>query len=190
MTYEYQQYLAHYGVKGQKHGRRRYQNEDGSLTPEGKEHYGIGDSKYAKYFDEKGYLNDQGKRRYGRNTIRFEHLQKRAAEMNKNDVTPEKRRQHEQDQLREVAKAERERRRGQRIGITMLTVAALGAADLATHGKSTKMLKNAASKAIKSITQSKTQAKAAQWLKRRRSGGYQLRKKDFWVGPIGLPSGR
>lgn len=29
-------YLAHHGVKGQKWGVRRYQNEDGSLTPEGK----------------------------------------------------------------------------------------------------------------------------------------------------------
>ena len=28
-------YLAHYGVKGQRWGLRRYQNEDGSLTPEG-----------------------------------------------------------------------------------------------------------------------------------------------------------
>jgi len=32
--------LYHYGVKGQKHGERRYQNPDGSLTPEGYEHYG------------------------------------------------------------------------------------------------------------------------------------------------------
>ena len=36
--------LAHYGVKGQKKGERRWQNEDGSLTPEGKIHYGVGDS--------------------------------------------------------------------------------------------------------------------------------------------------
>lgn len=35
-------YLAHYGVKGQKHGERRYQNKDGSLTAEGRVHYGIG----------------------------------------------------------------------------------------------------------------------------------------------------
>lgn len=35
-------YLAHYGVKGQQHGRRRYQNKDGSLTPEGRIHYGVG----------------------------------------------------------------------------------------------------------------------------------------------------
>lgn len=36
-------YLAHHGIKGQKHGRRRWQNEDGSLTPAGREHYGVGD---------------------------------------------------------------------------------------------------------------------------------------------------
>lgn len=29
--------LYHYGIKGQKWGVRRYQNEDGSLTPEGKQ---------------------------------------------------------------------------------------------------------------------------------------------------------
>ena len=29
-------YLAHYGIKGMKWGIRRYQNSDGSLTPEGK----------------------------------------------------------------------------------------------------------------------------------------------------------
>lgn len=35
--------LYHHGVKGQKHGQRRWQNPDGSLTPEGYIHYG-----YAK----------------------------------------------------------------------------------------------------------------------------------------------
>lgn len=34
--------LAHYGVKGMKWGVRRYQNPDGSLTPEGKVHYSKG----------------------------------------------------------------------------------------------------------------------------------------------------
>ena len=32
-------YLEHHGVKGQKWGIRRYQNRDGSLTPEGKARY-------------------------------------------------------------------------------------------------------------------------------------------------------
>lgn len=34
--------LYHHGIKGQKHGKRRYQNPDGSLTPEGRIHYGVG----------------------------------------------------------------------------------------------------------------------------------------------------
>ena len=33
-------YLAHHGVKGQKWGVRRYQNEDGSLTAQGQKQYG------------------------------------------------------------------------------------------------------------------------------------------------------
>lgn len=40
-------YLEHFGVKGQKHGVRQYQNPDGSLTPAGREHYGVGDPRKA-----------------------------------------------------------------------------------------------------------------------------------------------
>ena len=39
MLYE-SPYLVHYGVQGQKWGVRRYQNEDGTLTEEGKARYG------------------------------------------------------------------------------------------------------------------------------------------------------
>lgn len=35
-------YLIHSGVKGMKHGVRKYQYTDGSLTPEGRVHYGVG----------------------------------------------------------------------------------------------------------------------------------------------------
>ena len=35
-------YLAHHGIKRQKWGVRRYQNPDGSLTEEGRKHYGVG----------------------------------------------------------------------------------------------------------------------------------------------------
>ena len=35
----YANYLKHHGIKGQKWGIRRYQNEDGSLTSKGKERY-------------------------------------------------------------------------------------------------------------------------------------------------------
>ena len=36
------EYVAHSGVKGMKWGQRQYQNKDGSLTPLGRAHYGIG----------------------------------------------------------------------------------------------------------------------------------------------------
>ena len=40
--YYYGETLYHHGVKGQKWGHRQWQNEDGSLTPAGREHYGYG----------------------------------------------------------------------------------------------------------------------------------------------------
>lgn len=51
-------YLIHYGVKGQRWGERRYRNEDGTLTAEGREHYGIG-----KMTDTKRYLGGDNLRR-------------------------------------------------------------------------------------------------------------------------------
>lgn len=39
--------FEHFGIKGQKHGERRYQNEDGSLTPLGRIHYGVGAAREA-----------------------------------------------------------------------------------------------------------------------------------------------
>lgn len=42
-------YLAHHGVKGQKHGVRQYQNKDGSLTALGRVHYGVGVAKKAAH---------------------------------------------------------------------------------------------------------------------------------------------
>ena len=43
-------YLIHHGIKGQKWGVRRYQNEDGSLTAKGKERYGYDPKRAEKEF--------------------------------------------------------------------------------------------------------------------------------------------
>lgn len=45
--YLYYRELYHWGILGQKKGHRRFQNEDGSLTPEGKERYRKTASKIA-----------------------------------------------------------------------------------------------------------------------------------------------
>lgn len=51
MDYLILRYLSHSGVKGQKWGIRRYQNADGSLTPEGRIHYGVGELNYNSRFN-------------------------------------------------------------------------------------------------------------------------------------------
>lgn len=41
-------YLMHHGIEGQKWGIRRFQNEDGSLTPAGRSRYGYTGKKYGE----------------------------------------------------------------------------------------------------------------------------------------------
>ena len=50
-------YLCHHGIKGQKWGIRRFQNEDGSLTPEGMKRYGV---------DSNGNMSKKGAANYYR----------------------------------------------------------------------------------------------------------------------------
>lgn len=45
--------LAHWGIKGMKWGRRRYQNADGSLTPAGKKRYDDSHEDYRRAHDNK-----------------------------------------------------------------------------------------------------------------------------------------
>lgn len=47
--------LYHHGIKGQRWGIRRFQNEDGSLTAEGRQRYGVNDS---------GQMSKEGKKLY------------------------------------------------------------------------------------------------------------------------------
>lgn len=65
--------LMHHGIKGQRWGVRRYQNSDGSLTSEGRRHYGFGERMantgrkirdYMTVKDENGkrHLSEKGKK--------------------------------------------------------------------------------------------------------------------------------
>lgn len=53
-------YLIHYGVSGQKKGVRRFQNDDGTLTAEGREHYGVGDGSSQGVKQPKNYSSKDG----------------------------------------------------------------------------------------------------------------------------------
>ena len=70
--------IYHTGVKGQKWGKRRWQNPDGSLTPEGRIHYGYGEGRinnaivgnvapvFAKNKSSTGHLTAYGNKSYRR----------------------------------------------------------------------------------------------------------------------------
>ena len=52
-----EKYLEHHGIKGQKWGVRRFQNEDGTLTAEGRARYGV-DKKTNEYKSSGNYSED------------------------------------------------------------------------------------------------------------------------------------
>ena len=62
--------ICHHGVKGQKWGVRRYQYEDGTLTPEGKIHYGRKVEKHLDKADARRNLAKQEKLVRGERSIK------------------------------------------------------------------------------------------------------------------------
>ena len=54
-------YLMHHGIKGQRWGIRRYQNEDGSYTPAGKKRYGKVYDRAEKYALKRGTSKETAK---------------------------------------------------------------------------------------------------------------------------------
>ena len=60
----YYDYLAHHGVKGQKWGVRKWQNQDGSLTPAGAKHYGYGNGRKGAFLDSVTRTIGKGIERY------------------------------------------------------------------------------------------------------------------------------
>lgn len=78
--YNYEEELYHFGIPKMKWGVRRYQNEDGSRTEEGKRHYGY-----------KGYTNDSDDAPPSKRQIRIQRREaKKAAKAEKKRLKFEK----------------------------------------------------------------------------------------------------
>lgn len=88
----YSDELYHHGIKGQKWGTRHYQNEDGSLTPAGRERYGRALKERLLTHPSKSYTSSTTRKlrdAYGKNAAnakRSEEFDKRISEKYADDV--------------------------------------------------------------------------------------------------------
>lgn len=87
--------ITHHGIKGQKWGTRRWQNEDMSLTPAGRVHYGVGEGR-----GQKKYLTKEEK-----DAARAERKEERAKRREERSVLKAERKA-EKESEREAKKAE------------------------------------------------------------------------------------
>ena len=77
--------IEHHGVRGQKHGERRYQNKDGSLTPLGRIHYGYGQRREGRLLGGPTVKDDDGPTVEGSGTSRYQKFQGKTKTASKRD---------------------------------------------------------------------------------------------------------
>lgn len=86
--------LIHYRTKGSKNGERLYQYEDGSLTPLGRIHYGVGKAKRATKEELKGFIKKQISRTHaekaGAKADVYKNRAERAKDQAKEDIERDK----------------------------------------------------------------------------------------------------
>lgn len=96
MTWEENQYLIHYGIPNQKKGVRRFQNPDGSLTPAGRDRYGVMARRVAKKAVDTGNdlirrsVGGDEKSAYAKNRVYKDQQKLEKAKQIKNDRRREK----------------------------------------------------------------------------------------------------
>lgn len=137
---EYEDFLVHYGVKGQKWGTRQWQNADGTYTEAGKHHYGWG------YGRQNGGMNPNtqpSKPRIGTKTDGYQAMRRRTGTRT---VTGTQ--QSAQRKLTQAEIEERKARTRRIIGIAA-GVAVAAALGYAAYRGSTKLRDNMRSEVFK-----------------------------------------
>lgn len=100
-NYVFDDELYHHGIEGQRWGRRRFQNEDGSWTPEGRERYGKGENPYQTARSKSDVQKYKAKVSY--NTQKYKADLKSKAQIEKDKRAAKE----ERNRLKEQAKTER-----------------------------------------------------------------------------------
>lgn len=149
----YSNSLSHHGVRGQKWGIRRYQNEDGTLTDEGKRRYGSLEGRtrraYAKVFE----LNEKTYRKFGNKTLASMNKQAKNRQRKLADMADKRKAEKYNDDgsrrySKEVRKKLGKNKAPMNVGEKVLNVASMGAyqaikgAEMRYQGQSEKSRKN------------------------------------------------
>lgn len=154
-------HLEHHGIKGQKWGERRFQNEDGSLTEEGK----------RRYYDS---LTDKQKKQYDQLAPVFQRGIERRMDKGKSFTKA----------LAETNKASQVKALGLCfLGLPLVSSALGGAIGLGSY-KAYQGLKTLVRKAVNSNAAEKVRQRASQFMKRyaaKKAGAITLGKNSYSI---------
>ena len=115
--YHNDSYLEHHGIKGQKWGVRRFQNEDGSLKAAGEKRYGVGEGVARRALAGVYSINEKAYNRLGNKTLASMNKaakEKQLALAKKADPNRDKRVSERKEKVNAAIKKERDR--GQQLG--------------------------------------------------------------------------
>lgn len=145
----YEDFLMHYGVKGQKWGHRQWQNADGTYTEAGKHHYGWGYGR-SRRLGSAGYgtTNSRSNSAYGRYQARQERKQLRTrAQLAIQGQAVKQREIEAKEREAEARKAQARRILGIAAGVAVTAALAYGA-----YRGSTKLRDNMRGEMIRKMT--------------------------------------
>lgn len=171
----YSEELFHHGVKDQRWGFRRYQNEDGSLTPLGRIHYGVGKMKESA---------GNTAKKIG-SSISTSYKRRHPGSMSTSELNAEIERQRKLNELKKVRDEYKKDGFGKKMSDLVWQSAGQGAGQLAKaaglklgQGIADRILENSNNKTLRELKESKDIADAAKALLESKDQ-YKVEKKKM-----------